>query len=460
MKNSIFPKTAKCTLVLMLLAMQLLLVPKTIAQSTWKAGTARLNITPKQPLLMAGYANRTHPAEGKLSELWVKVLVLQDASGNKAAMISSDLLGFPKQVSDRIRKQLETALGLTKSQIILNSSHTHSGPILGDALQDIYPLDSARQSAINQYTDNLEKEIVKAVLKAARTMEPVRIYTQQGVSRFQVNRRNNAEANLEQQTELKGPNDYAVPVFKVVDLKEKTKAILFGYACHATVLNSYEWSGDYPGYAQSELETSFPGVTAMFFQGAAGDQNPLPRKKISLAKKYGRELASAVKAVLEDPMEELTPELKTAYNEVSLDLKPLPQAELEKMAQGADSYMQKWASRMLGKLATKQVLPTAYPYPVQAWKIGKQGLVTLGGEVTIGYAIQIKKMLGKETFVMAYSNDVMGYIPTATILKEGGYEGFSSQMVYGQPGIWSDSIESTILNGVEKTAAAVGLITK
>lgn len=409
---------------------------------------------------MAGYASRTHPAEGKLSDLWIKVLVLQDASGNKAAMISSDLLGFPKQVSDRIRGQLETTLGLTKAQIILNSSHTHSGPVLGDALQDIYPLDSARQVAINQYTDNLEKEVVKAVLKAARTMEPVRIYAQQGVSRFQVNRRNNVEANLAEQTELKGPNDYAVPVFKVVDLKKKTKAILFGYACHATVLNSYEWSGDYPGYAQSELETSFPGVAAMFFQGAAGDQNPLPRKKTSLAKKYGRELAIAVKAVLEEPMEELTPELKTAYNELSLDLTPLPQTELKKMAQSPDGYMQKWASRMLGKSATAQILPTAYPYPVQVWKLGKQGLVTLGGEVTIGYAIQIKKMLGKETFVMAYSNDVMGYIPTETILQEGGYEGFSSQMVYGQPGKWSPSIESTILKGVVKTAAAVGLTTK
>lgn len=460
MKTTIYFKLHKFLPVLIFFLLQLFNISATFGQQTWQAGIARINITPKKPLMMAGYSSRTHPAEGKLSDLWVKVLILKDGSGNKAVIVTSDLLGFPKKVSDRIRKQLETTLGLSKAQIILNSSHTHSGPVLGNALQDIYPIDMEQQLAINQYTDNLVKEVVDAVVRASSAMEPVKIYAQQGVSRFQVNRRNNIAASLEEQSELKGPNDYAVPVFKVADAKGQTKAILFGYACHATVLDGYEWSGDYPGYAQSELESAFPGVTALFFQGAGGDQNPLPRKKISLAKKYGRELASAVKAVLEEPMDELAPELKTSYTELELKISPLPKSELEKMAQSTVEYINKWANRMLSQTTNNQAQANSYPYPIQAWKLGQQGLVILGGEVTIGYAIQIKKMLGMQTVVMAYSNDVMGYIPTETILKEGGYEGFSSQMVYGQPGAWSENIESNILNCVKKTAAAVGLSAK
>ena len=460
MKKSLHPKALQLIAVLSLLILHFVLVNVAFGQQTWKAGTARLNITPTKPLMMAGYSSRTHPAEETLSDLWVKVLVLEDASGSKAVVVTSDLLGFPKKLSDQIRGQLETILGLSKAQIILNSSHTHSGPILGEALQDIYPLNPERQLAINQYTENLEKEIVHAVVNASRSMEPVKIFTQQGVSRFQVNRRNNSEGTLDEQRELKGPNDYAVPVFKVVDAQGGTKAILFGYACHATVLNGYQWSGDYPGFAQSELEKAFPGTTALFFQGAGGDQNPLPRTKISLAKKYGWELANAVKAVIAEPMDELTPELRTSYTELKLKISPLPKAEIEKMSKGSESYITKWAKRMLAKAESNQALPDFYPYPVQAWKLGEQGIVILGGELTVGYAIEIKKLLGKKTVVMGYSNDVMSYIPTATVLKEGGYEGYSSQMAYGLPGVWSGQIETDILDGVKTTAKAAGLSPK
>ena len=98
-------------------------------------------------------------------------------------------------------------------------------------------------------------------------MKPVRLFSGNGVTRFPVNRRNNHEATLNPQTELKGPNDYAVPVIQVVDQSGSIVAITFGYACHNTVLSGYQWSGDYAGYAQVELEKAFPGTTALFFQG-------------------------------------------------------------------------------------------------------------------------------------------------------------------------------------------------
>ena len=65
---------------------------------------------------------------------------------------------------------------------------------------------------------------------------------------------------------------------------------LFGYACHATVLDGYEWSGDYPGYAQIELEKAHPGAIALFWAGCGADQNPLPRRHRELAEKYGQAL--------------------------------------------------------------------------------------------------------------------------------------------------------------------------
>ncbi|MDO8994383.1 MAG: neutral/alkaline non-lysosomal ceramidase N-terminal domain-containing protein, partial [Daejeonella sp.] len=129
-----------------LLIVILTLINPVQAQNTasleWKAGVGKADITPKMAMPMAGFASRTHSSEGTLHPLWAKALALEDSKGNKAVMISSDLLGFPKDVSDRIRDRIKSKYGLDRAQILLNSSHTHSGPVIGDALMDIYVLDN------------------------------------------------------------------------------------------------------------------------------------------------------------------------------------------------------------------------------------------------------------------------------------------------------------------------------
>ncbi|WP_428654339.1 neutral/alkaline non-lysosomal ceramidase N-terminal domain-containing protein [Runella sp.] len=424
----------------------------------WKAGVAKVIITPKESIWQAGYASRTHASEGKLHDLWAKALALEDENGKQSVLVTTDLLGFPKAMSDRIRAQLHRQFGLTKAQIILNSSHTHSGPVLDDALHDIYPLDANEQVKITRYSRKLEAQVITLVAQALTDLEPVELFAQNGVTRFQVNRRNNKEASLREQTELKGPNDYAVPVIKVVNAKGALKAIAFGYACHPTVLDIYQLSGDYPGFAQIEIEKAHPGTTALFFQGAAGDQNPLPRRTTPLARQYGRELAVAVERVLEEPMRPLTAQLRTAYSEIELPLSAPPsEAELIKIQSETTPYLKRWASRMLAEKKQGKTFISSYTYPVQMWKLGDQPIVSFGGELVIEYTIECKKRFGPDIFVLGYSNDVMGYIPSATILKEGGYEGASSQMVYGLPSIWDASVPELIYAEIDKLAQQIGM---
>jgi neutral ceramidase len=425
----------------------------------WQAGVARVVITPKQAMWMAGFGNRTRPAEGTRQELWAKALALEDAAGNKAVLVTTDLLGLPKGVSDHIRGRLQAKFGLAQAQVLLNSSHTHSAPVLEQALSDIYPLDEAEKQKVIEYSARLEDQLVELVGKALKSMEPVELYARNGVTRFQVNRRNNRESALLQQTELKGPNDYAVPVIKVVDAKGRLKAIAFGYSCHPTVLNDYQWSGDYPGYAQAELEKEHPGVTALFFQSAGADQNPLPRGSVALARQYGRELAVAVNRVLEEEMRPLPAVVKTAYTEIALPLQHPPAEEvLVKMAnEGEVAYYKRWAARLLAETRQGKPVLTSYPYPLQVWTLGDQVMMGLGGELVVQYAIRLKQMFGPNIYVLGYSNDVMSYIPSDRILQEGGYEGATSQMVYGLPSTWAPGIEDHILAEMKKLAAQIGV---
>ena len=425
----------------------------------WKAGVARVVITPEESLWMAGYAARDHPSEGVLHDLWSKALVIEDATGKKSVLITNDLVSIPKTISDRIRDRIGAKYGLTRSQIILNCSHTHSGPVLFNTYSNIYPLNQDQLNKVKAYSEKFENQIVTLVGQAIGSMVPAQLFAQNGVTRFQVNRRNNVEALSNQINDLKGPNDYAVPVIKVLNEAGDLIAIAFGYACHATVLNIYQFSGDYPGFAQIELEKSHPGITALFFQGAGADQNPLPRRTVPLAQQYGRTLAAAVDRVLSEDMRKLAPVLTTAYSEIDLQFAGPPPTEEELLeilqeSSSTPAYLKRNAKFLLQKLEQGEKLKDTYPYPCEVWKMGDQILMALGGELLIEYAIELKKVFGPDIFVLGYSNDIMAYIPSETVLKEGGYEGTRSA-IFTAP--WNLNIQSVILGEMIRLAEKAGV---
>jgi hypothetical protein len=426
---------------------------------TWKAGVAKVAITPGESLWQAGYAARDHPSEGVIHDLWSKALAIQDAKGKKVVLITNDLVKVPKYYSDRIRDRIGAKYGLTRSQIILNCSHTHSGPVLFDPVSNTYPLNDEQLRKVKAYSDKYENMVVDMVGRAIASLEPARIFSGNGVTRFQVNRRNNPEAQSTRINDLNGPNDYAVPVLKVLNQAGELMAVAFGYACHATVLSLYQFSGDYPGFAQIELEKLYPGTTALFFQGAGADQNPLPRRTIPLAKQYGRTLASAVERVLSENMKELNPVISTAYSEIDLQFAGPPPTreqllkEIEPSSKTPD-YLKRAARELIKRLDQGETIKDSYPYPCEVWKLGDQVIMALGGELLVQYAIDLKKTFGPDIFVMGYSNDIMAYIPSETVLREGGYEGTRSP-VYTTP--WNINIQSAILTEMARLAEQAGV---
>lgn len=430
-----------------------------LAAGDWMAGTARVDITPGEPIWLSGYASRDRASENVLHPLWVKALAVQDARGQRAVLVTSDTLGFPKGLSDRIRDEVEARFELGRSQIILSASHSHSTPVLDGSLLAIYPLDEQATAKIRAYTAQLEQRTVRVVEEALGALKPVHIASGNGVVRFAVNRRNNRESAIAATHDLNGPIDHAVPVLRVVGENGAVVALVFGYACHATVLSGYDCCGDYPGFAQVALEQAHPECTAMFFAGCGADQNPLPRRSVALAEQYGVELAAAVTRVLAEPMRPLEPTLSTAYIERELLLsEPPSREELESIAKSAPGYQKRCAEALLAQLDTEGSLRASYPYPVQMWRMGAQNLVALGGEVVVDYAVSAKQMLGHDTFVMAYANDFMSYIPTVRVLEEGGYEGDTSQILFGMPSKWRPSIEERILGAIREAAIEVGAL--
>ena len=79
------------------------------AAANWQAGVAKAIITPEKPVWLAGYGTKRAP-DGKLHELWMKALALEDAEGRRVVLITSDFEGVPKSMSDRVFEQLAEAI--------------------------------------------------------------------------------------------------------------------------------------------------------------------------------------------------------------------------------------------------------------------------------------------------------------------------------------------------------------
>jgi hippurate hydrolase len=433
---------------------------------SWKAGVATATMTPTNRLWLAGYAGRTHPAEGTATDLNLKALAVEDAAGHRAVIITADLLAIRGSLYRKCLPRFKEEFGLEPAQVLLTASHTHCGPMLPNRPGSLSAFDAPQQKLIEQYADQLADQILNVTGRALKDLEPVTLGAAQSETGFAANRRNNAEADrpaLAAQGALRGPVEHSVPVLAVSRPDGTLKAILFGYACHNTTLtkDSYRWCADYAGFAKAALERKYPGSTALFFAGCAGDQDPVVRGTVELARQYGNSLASAVEQALRAPTP-LAPTLSTRMEFVTLNLGPAPTiAELREFEHDRTGYVQRWATNILAQLNAGQSLERTYPYPMQAWEFGgKQLLLTLGGEPVADYALKFKHEFGTNTWIAGYANDVMCYIPSLRVLNEDkpprasalwGYEGSDAMKVLGLPALrWADDVEDLITAGAQR----------
>jgi hypothetical protein len=433
------------------LALTLFTLTLHAAESEWKAGAAKVVITPKELMWMAGYASRNKPAEGTAQDLFAKALALEDAQGKRFVFITLDLVSVPRTLRTDLEKRFGDAYHLAPEGFVLNVSHTHCGPEyrVADASAELLLAGPVEQA--DAYGRFLEDTIFKLVGDALAQLTPAQLTYHHARCGFAMNRRLPIDGTFRNSPYPDGPVDQDVPVLRVSGPDGTVRAILFGYACHNTTLAFYQWCGDYAGYAQEDLEAAHPGAIALFVQGCAGDQNPYPRSKLELAKLHGQSLATAVDAALTATTQPIHGPLLEKFSDVQIDFVPTPtREELQGRLKSTDKLAASQAQRLLAQLDKGEKLPTRYPFPVQVVRFG-DGLTFIGlaGETVVGYSLRLKRELpGAPVWVAGYCNDVMTYIPTRRVLEEGGYEGRDAMKWTNLPGPWAPTIEERIVGEV------------
>lgn len=426
-----------------------------LAPTPWRAGVATVQLTPPTNIWMAGYAARNKPADGKETELYGKALALADGKGTRFVMVTLDLIGVPRALRKNLERRCAEAHQLPPEGLLLNASHTHSGPEFrvgrGPSVDGEFK--PTKDSEI--YGQELEEKLFKLIGEALGKLEPARLGYTHARAGFAMNRRLPTPNGYANSPYPDGPVDHDVPLLRVTDAAGKLRAVVFGYACHNTTLALYQWNADYAGYAQEYVQAEHPGAVALFMMGCGGDQNPYPRRALDHAQQHGRALANAVETALTVAPREISGTLRTAYAEVELDYAPLPpRAEFERRLTSKDRYEAGHAKRILARLDAGEAIPTSYPCPVQVVHFGNEIVfVALSGETCVDYSLRLKKELagGAAVWVAGYSNDVMGYIPSKRVRLEGGYEAETAMRFSAtHPGPWAPTLEEKIIGQVHE----------
>ena len=429
-----------------------LLPSASCADVEWRAGFARARITPTEPIVLGGYANRQEPYRRVIQDLHVKALALEDGRGFRVVLLTCDVLGFRAPAATVILDRICAQSGLERSQILLNSSHNHTGPAPS------LPLGTTGTTSWERYQQRLLDSVVDTALTALSDLRPARLFHGSGIATFVMNRREPTPQGIKLGFNPRGPADRSVPVLRVTDVNGALRGIVFGAACHATTIppRDNEVAGDYPGFAQNYLENQFPGVQAMFMQGFGGDAGPYPTGQLDYARQHGAALGAEVKQVLEGTsLVEVRGPLTTAQVFADLPLAaPLSRREIEALTASPQLWQKAAASHMLMQLE-KGVAPlTTYRAPFTLWQFGQDlTLVALPGEVVVDYVSGIERVLGPlRLWLSGYNNDVFGYLPSARVLREGGYE---TRGVYSGER-FDPAVEEQVLDVVRELAKSVG----
>ncbi len=415
--------------------------------SNWLAGAAEVTITPPLGVRLTGFAGRTSGATGIHDDLHARVLALE-ADGTRAALVTLDLLGLDADLVECIRARVAETCAIPAERLLLNCSHTHSGPA-SISLRGLGERDSA-------YLDVLTRTVAGAVRVACDRLEPAALRFGTAPVRVGINRREKlATGQMILGRNPEGPLDPRVYALRVDSAAGRPLAILFSHAAHPVVLAGDNlWiTADYPGVAAAVLRQIEAGrgapPVALFAQGCCGNINSDPvGADFEAARRLGTVLgaAAAIAAETAAPLEEVG--LQAATRVLSLPFLPPPSVEeaaaavaaqrerlKQQQAAGAPTALQQamleWAEDTLRAAREPERFP-GQPFTVQVLVVGEVAFVALSGEVFIELALDIQaRSPFARTVVLGYSNGCSGYVPTADAYPDGGYEVTDAYRYYG-----------------------------
>src|SRR5512137_1625471 len=145
-----------CRILSRLAAAFLLALPlPSLAAEALRAGLAKTDITPTQPVTLSGYASRKDLSQGVHDPLSARVVAFEQ-EGRRLVLVVLDSIGFYGGTAAPMRQAILDSSGLQPAELFLAATHSHSSPGL--------TLDPNRGHANNlAYTQKLQGQLTELV---------------------------------------------------------------------------------------------------------------------------------------------------------------------------------------------------------------------------------------------------------------------------------------------------------
>lgn len=456
--------------------------------TAFRAGAASLPFAPPLGLPMMGFIRQKHGAVGYGLPLEVGAIAVERGD-TRVILCGVDIVGLIHPEVEAVIARVAEVTGAAPEGVLLNWSHTHLAPtggrlpghIMGDPTPDVV-------ASVNAFARVIQDKIVTVCALAVERLEPAGVVWGQAEVDDAVNRRERSGDTTILGWNPLEPIDRQVTTAQFRRPDESAIATLVGFGCHpvTTGFDMHVYSADFPGPLRRTVR-QVTGGECVFFQGGAG--NVLPKFAFTdseaEAERMGTQIAIAALGSLADryatpvaigtvndgsvmaitryrrqPIETAAPALAAASERVTIPLMPLPslaevQAQRAQYEQELDDaratgdngkvkvayYHAAWGRKIEAGLLDGTA-PTEVQGPIHAVRIGDGVIVTGPGETFTEYGIAIKQRSpGAPTLYAGYTNEILGYLPTAAEYAYGGYEAGYGYKSAGLPSLFDPRVE-------------------
>lgn len=373
-------------------------------------GVSKVDITPRRAAPLAGFAHRQGPFASVAAPLFARCFWFADDGARPVLLVTADLIWWGAGITASIRARFPGVC------VVLTATHTHSGPQTATEFAPVLGLAPA------DYLADLEEWIVAAALEAKGNCEPVRVFAGTVDVALGIHRRKFVDGVMQMAPNPDGPTDPACTLVRFMGANGAAKAQLVHATCHPTTTDALAVSSEFCGHAMARLESAF-GCVSGFLQGFCGDVRPalvrdgaFYRGGQEEVRELGDVLAGAVEGL---PLEELT-------------------------------------RAVLGSFVVAVAVPFEDPQfaPVTAEMSCVQlaqglALLTCNAEMVVAYGLFAKQC---GWLPVGYTNGMIGYVPTAQQLEEGGYEARGAFPYFHMPAAFAAEAEGRIRAAMEDAA--------
>ena len=406
------------------------------------------DITPDRPLPLAGYVDRRAPSRGIADRLELNGLLLRTPNQN-VAILTADLLFVTAELKARLLEAVGARLGLDEASLLVAASHTHTAPAVD-------PDKPALGACDRDYADLVARRGAELLARLG-SLDPVPCHVEYraGTADHAINQRRPGWCVARGRLPYRGtrcapnpagPRDETVHVVTGRDPLDRPVAVLWSYACHPVGCAARaQVSADYPGVVRRALRNAYGAeIPVLFLQGFAGDvrpraTGPTPRLARRLSELVVGPRFTAFTAAQHSAWAGGLADRVVAVARGALRARrPLdPVCRRERVALSA---------LVAGATGGRDVT-------FQRVSLGPAlHILAVSAEPVAAYGDVVRRCYPGAVLPVGYSDSVFGYLPTATMLGERGYEDSGFMEPFGLAGRFRAELEEVVRGAWERLA--------